>query len=156
MAYFTQTDLENTVDAALVLRLLDDDNDGTVDSAPLAAVQLRVQSEMRGYLGRRYTLSTLEASPPESIRLLACELAVEFCYRRRPELANERGETPWNGRYKEAIRRLGELRDGRFRVDVDGVPETPANVQAYLDTGTDDDYPDGIGNGVFALGFGDF
>lgn len=157
MAYFVQADLTYTIGADLVLRLLDDDNDGTVDAATLAALQDRVRDEFRGYLSRLYDLSELEADPPGSVKMLACELAVEFAYRRRPELANERGETPWTARYKDALRRLAELRDGKWRLDIDGEnPAAPANVGGGVYQGITDDYPDGIGGGIFSTGWGDF
>ena len=155
MAYFTQTDLDRAIGEALVLRLLDDDNDGTVDAGTLADLVADADGEINGYICRLYTYATIAASPPAPLRRLAVDVAIQLAYLRRPEFLNDKGETPWEGRYRRAVAKLAEIRDGKFRLDVDGEPERPANVGADLFTGTDQ-YPDGIGTGVWSSGFGDF
>lgn len=156
MAYFTQTDLENAVGADIVLRLLDDDNDGTADATVLAALQADADAEVNGYLTRLYTVSAVQASPPATVRRIAVDVAIQLAYLRRPSFLNERGETPWEARYKRAVEKLRELAAGKFRLDIDDAPERPANVKsAGAYTGTHDNET-AIGQGVFKDGFGAF
>lgn len=156
MAYCNTTDLERAITAAMVLRLLDDDNDGTVDSAVATDLIADVDAEIDGYVGRNYNLTILKVDVPPTLRRLATDLLAQFAYQRRPEFLNDRGETPWEGRYRRALAKLKELRDGLWRLDIDADPADPANVDGAVYQGTSDTYPDGIGCGVWSEGFGDF
>lgn len=141
MAYFTEDDLNRAVGAALVLRCLDDDNDGTVDAATLAALVADADAEVNGYVTRVYSATTLAASPPPALRRLAVDVGVQLMYLRRPEFIGERGDTPWQGRYDRALKRLAEIAAGKFRLDVDGTPAVPGNVRGaglYTSTGAAD------------------
>ena len=156
MAYCDTTDLERAITAGMVLRLLDDDNDGTVDAAVATDLIADVDAEIDGYVGRSYNLTTLKADVPPTLRRLATDLFAQFAYQRRPELLNDRGETPWEGRYRRALAKLKELRDGLWRLDIDGDPADPANTDGGVYQGPSDTYPDGVGCGIFSSGFGDF
>ena len=154
--YCSQTDVERAIGTALTLRLFDDDNDGTVDSAPMADAIEDATAEIDGHIGRVYNLTTLKANPPPTLRRLASDLVVQSGYLRRPEFLNERGETPWHGRHRAALQRLADLRDGKWRLDIGGEPAHPAQVDGGVYLGPDDDNPTGVGCGVWAEGFGDF
>lgn len=154
--YCNQTDIERAISSALALRLFDDGNDGQVDSSTLDDAIDDAVAEIDGYLGRSYNLTTLKANVPPTVRRIAVDLVVQFGYLRRPEFLNDRGETPWHGRHKAALQRLADLRDGKWRIDIDGVPEHPAQVDGGVYQGPDDTYTDGIGCGIWSHGFGDF
>lgn len=156
MTYCTLSDIERAVTTAMALRLLDDDHDGVADASAVEALLADVDGEIDGYAGRNYDLTTLKANPPAPLRRVAADVAVQFAYQRRPEFFSERGETPWEARYKRALRKLEDLRDGRWRLDVDGAPADPAQVDGGVYYGPSDTYPDGVGCGVFGSGFHDF
>lgn len=158
MAYFDQSDLEMAVGAELVLRLLDDNRDGVVDAGALNQLVEDATAEINGYISHSYPdLARFEANPPRQVRRLSTDVGVQLAYLRRPEFLNERGETPWEGRYKRALEKLREVRDGRFRLDDDGTPDAPTNASSLgVSFGPDDDHPGGVGGGVFSGGFGDF
>ena len=156
MTYCALTDIERAIGAALTLRLLDDDNDGTADSSVVADMLVDVDAEIDGYVGRNYNLTTLKAAVPATVRRVAVDLFIRAAYLRRPEMLNERGETPWEASYKTAVGKLKDLRDGKWRLDIDGVPENPANVDGGVYYGPTDAAPAGVGCGIFGSGFGDF
>jgi phage gp36-like protein len=136
LAYFTQADLENAVGSVLVYRLLDDDGDGSIAAGVVTDIQTRADAIVNGYLSRVYTVSAITASVPSIVKSLAVDVAVELMYRRRPESIDERGNTPWSERYREAMRLLREVGEGKFRLDVNGTPATPVNVRGSVRTGT--------------------
>lgn len=155
MAYLTQTDLNRAIGADLVLRLFDDDNDGTADASTLADVIADADAEVNGYIGRVYSPATLAADPPATLRRLAVDVAVQLAYLRRPESLNDKGETPWEARYRRALAKLDEIRAGKFRLDVDADPARPANVRGaglYSSTGA----VDATDLGFIKDGSGDF
>lgn len=155
MAYFDETDLTRAIGAAMVLRLLDDDNDGSVDASTLADLIEDADAEVNGYVSPMFSVATLTANPPSAIRRLAVDVAVQLAYLRRTEFLNERGETPWQPRYDRAVKRLREISTGAFRLDVNGTPATPSNVRGaglYTSTGPADPTDEGFVKG----GTGDF
>jgi phage gp36-like protein len=156
MTYTSLQDIERAITAAMALRLLDDDHDGIADASVVADLLADVDAEIDGFLGRVYNLALLKAAVPPTVRRIATDLAVQAAYLRRPELLMERGETPWERRYGLSMGRLKDLRDGKIRIDIDGAPEVPANVEGGVYYGPDDEHPDGIGCGFLARGFGDF
>lgn len=155
MAYLTQTDLVRAIGADLVLRLLDDDNDGTADTSTVSDLIADADAEVNGYVGRVYSPTALAADPPATLRRIAVDVAVQLAYLRRPELLNDKGETPWEARYRRALKKLEEIRKGDFRLDVGADPAVPANVRGaglYTSTGAAD-LTDG---GFVKDGSGDF
>ena len=156
MTYCSLTDIERAIGTALALRLLDDDADGVVDASVVADLLDDVDAEINGYIGRNYDLTALAAAVPPTVRRIATDLAIQAAYLRRPELLLERGETPWERRHGAALGKLKELRDGRWRLDIDGAPADPANVDGGAYYGPSDAAPDGVGCGIFSSGFGDF
>lgn len=155
-SYITQADLENAVGADIVLRLLDDNNDGVADATALAFVIDSAESEAEGYIGRVYSVATMRASPPATVRRIVVDLAIQFAYLRRPSFLNDRGETPWESRYKRAVKLLDDIGKGDFRLDIDSEPQAAGNVGCEVLQGPSDDYPDGVGEGTWGEGFGDF
>jgi len=155
MPYATQTDLERAIGVAMVLRLFDDGADGTVDSSTLADALTDADTEINGYVSRVYTVATLVAAPPPMLRRLAVDIAIQLGYLRRPELLNEKGETPWHGRYTRAVAMLGKIGKGEIRLDVNGTPQTPSNVRGaglYTPAGPADPNAEGFAKD----GTGDF
>lgn len=155
MPYCSQTDMERVATAALVLRLCDDDNDGQVDSSAINDIVDDATAEANSYVGRVYSVATVEANPPTILRRKTATIAIQYAYLRRPEFLNERGETPWQKQYADALAWFTKVAKGEVRLDVDNVPAKPANVKGaglYTSTGAADS-EDG---GFVKDGAGDF
>jgi phage gp36-like protein len=153
MDLVSEQDLINAVGEDMVLRLLDDDNDGSCDGSALTSVLEDAEAEVMGYATRLYSVSSLTTNPPSTLRRLAVDVAVHLAYLRKPEFFNDRGETPWEARYKRALQKLREIRDGDFRLDIDDAPEKPANVRAGgVRSGTQANDP--VGEGFVKAGWG--
>lgn len=123
MAFWSQADLEARIGAETVRQILDDNVDGTVDSAPLARLQADSDSYVMGFVRGIYTLSELEADTPNELKRLSLDVAVAYAVDRWPDYVRANGE-----RLLERARRdLVDLRNGVTRLDVDGSPEPAAN-----------------------------
>jgi phage gp36-like protein len=137
MDLLSENDLVNAIGRDMVLRLFDDDNDGTSDGGPLSSVLEDAEAECMGYATRNYSVVQLRDNPPATLRRLAVDVAIHLAYLRKPEFLNDKGETPWEQRYKRALEKLREIAKGAFRLDLDDQPEKPANVRgAGVRTGT--------------------
>jgi hypothetical protein len=147
--YITSSDLTNRLGAATVRRVLDDDADGTADSAPLAALCADASSKVAGYLQGVYELATVAASPPREVIRLTLDVAVAMCAQRHPEVM--RG-LDWVELMKAADRDLAALRKNATALDTDVAPQPASNEggNIFPDPETEDVY-------TFARdGFGDF
>lgn len=153
MAYLTQTDLVNKYGTPLLLRLLDDNIDGTIDPDALTLILEDTDSDINGYLAGNHTIATIAASQPPLARAIALPIALQKCYERKPD-------HPMPEWVEKAATRsytmLERIRKNEIRFDVDGVPQNPANAGVTIVYGSNDTYPDGFGCGTFENGFGDF
>ena len=127
MSYLTIADLENALGSAMVLRLLDDDNDGVADTGPLASVLSDAEGLVNGYVSKQYNMATLlsDAAATAQLRMFARAIAVEFAYRRRSDFYTRDG-TPHTTVYAETLKQLKDVATGTIRIDTNGAPMSPA------------------------------
>lgn len=127
--YLTLADLVAVTSEAQLLRLLDDDDDGAIDAAPLADVLQRAEVFVRGHIGRIYPLVAIlsDAATLAHVRALAAPVAAHYAFQRRTEFTARDG-SPVQGMYSEAVKTLDKVRKGEFRLDSNGVPAVPANT----------------------------
>ncbi|HSV29458.1 MAG TPA: DUF1320 domain-containing protein [Candidatus Omnitrophota bacterium] len=119
MAYITLDDLVARYGEAEMVDIADRDRDGVPDPDVLAAVIGDAERDIDAQLGGRYQVPL--ASVPDLVKRLACQLARYYLHRVQPPEWVRSG-------YSDAMRQLGEIRDGR--VSLDGVAPAPAPVQA--------------------------
>jgi len=82
-AYFDIDDLKGVIDAATIVNLADDDQDGVADAAVLADVYAKVTAEIdAALLAGGYTAPV--ATPGEYLAGLGARLAIGPLYARRP------------------------------------------------------------------------
>lgn len=147
--YITGTDLSNRLGAATYRRLFDDNNDGVVDTAPVAALIADASSKVAGYLQGIYPLATVTATTPHEVMRLTLDVAVAMCVLRYPEvMAGHDGIELM----KAADRDLQALRKNTTSLDTDASPNPQANTggEIFPDPNTEDVY-------TFARdGFGDY
>lgn len=159
-AYLTQSDLESKIGAAVVLRLLDDDDDGVADEAAVDAVLVAAERFVAGHVSLVYPLVAIlaDAATLEHVRSLAIPIAVHYAFQRRTEFTTRDG-TVYQGAYNEAVKVLDKVRTGKFRLDANGSPVTPSNVGGLLTNPVTDEgqaTAAGVALGPFTGGFGDF
>ncbi len=100
MTYFEQTDLENALSAHLVEAAYDDDGDGEVDAAPMAACIAYGTAMCNSFLRNVMTSggSAIElplVDVPDEVKFAAIDFGIYFTVRRRPELLRAiTGEDP--------------------------------------------------------------
>ena len=120
-------DIEAVLGRPTTLRLLDDNADGVADTAVVDDVIRRASNEVKRYLGGSFREEEFSVEVPPDVRDLATEIAIQNAYL-RANLLNERGETPWSGRYKSAVEQLKAINKGDLRIDRDGAHATPAHM----------------------------
>lgn len=155
-AYLTQADLESRISQGMVLRLLDDDNDGVADAAALDATLVAAERFVDGHVSRLYPMATIlaDAATLAHVRSLASAIAVHYAYQRRPEFGTREG-TPYQGPFDEAVKVLDKIRKGEFRLDTNGAPVAPANVGGSL-TEPQQSTIETVCPGFFTSGFGSY
>lgn len=127
--YLTLADLVAVTSEAQLLRLLDDDDDGAIDAAPLADVLQRAEVFVRGHIGRLYPLAAILADEATlaHVRALAAPVATHYAFQRKTDFTTREG-SPVQGMYSEAVKTLDKVRKGEFRLDSNGTPAVPANT----------------------------
>jgi len=123
MPYWFQADLENRISIEVAIQVLDDNNDGVVDTGPLAQIQADCDSFVDGYLRGIYDLPTVKANPPNQVKRISLDYAVAQCAKRRPGYIKH----DWKDLESAARAELSDIRSGRVRLDVVTAPEPAAN-----------------------------
>ena len=123
MAYCTQTDIEQTrIPTATLVDLTDDVGLGVVDTGVVDAAIAEAGELIDAHLRPRYTLP-LAAVPPV-LRGIAADIAAYVLYGRRQDTL----ETPERvaAAYRDAVRRLTDIRDGRLDIGLEETAEAEA------------------------------
>lgn len=130
MGYATAQDVEDALGLREVIALTDRDNVGAVDSTVLARALADADAEIDSYLAGRYTLPLVGAYPV--LTRHACNMARYYL-----SGADVTEVEVVRTRYKDAIRYLESIRDGKTRLAADiagnAAPE-PARIAV---TGSD-------------------
>lgn len=112
MPYATQTDMIDRFGETEVLALADRDQDGVIDASVVATAIERAGDEIDGYLLGRYGLPL--ASVPRLLTSICCDIA-----RYRLCGAEVQETEPIRARYKDAVRMLENVRDGKLSLGLD-------------------------------------
>lgn len=131
MAYLTQTggatpagDLTNALGNPLVLQLFGA-GDGTALAAAITDVITRAESVVDGYLCGVYPVPLTTGT--QVLKTIATDVACYYAYARKPEFFAADGRNPWSKQYDNAMKMLGDLRDGKMRLNLETAP-APATV----------------------------
>lgn len=136
LSIIAQVDLENRMSAAVVGRILDDNNTGVANTAPLAQLLSDGQSRVMGYVRRAYTPLQIQAlllSPPELLKSLCLDACQVYAFERFPTYC--RIEPSMIDRVQ---RDLENVASSRMRIDnADGqtTEPVPANVGGIIESG---------------------
>jgi len=153
MTYIVQADIEARVSAAVLVQILDDNEDGVVDTVPLARLIADSEAYVEGFLRGNYDLAALRAmgtACPSEVKRLCLDVAVSFLWDRFPEYVRADGAALMRRAREDMV----ALRQGVTRLDVIGTPEPAAN-QGGATLSSDPDEPD-VADKVFLDGLGDF
>jgi phage gp36-like protein len=119
MAYATAQDMEDQFGLRELTALTDRDNVGVVDEAVLARALSDADAEIDSYLAGRYPLPLSSSYP-----VLARHAANMARYYLTGAEATE--TEPVRVRYKDAIRYLESIRDGKTRLGAEGAEQVAA------------------------------
>lgn len=130
MAYCTQADIENCVEATLLVELTDDARTGSVNSTVIARAIADADCVINGYLQLTVSLDAIAASVPALVRKLSVDIAIYNLFMRRG--ANFDVAMDWIGeKYKSAIQLLRDIRAGKIDLGVEPLPAaSPSQVAA--------------------------
>lgn len=135
----TQADLEDRVSRAVVVQILDDDNDGTADVNPVLRLLLDAQSYVEGALRTVFKLDDLRAQNPtdnEIVRLIL-DRAEGRTYVRHPEHARFDGHKMLDRNDKEIAAFIARGQRG-----LDNDQHTALNQGGVVTTmATDNNFP---------------
>ena len=128
MAYCTLSDINKLLPQEVLIRLTDDDMSGSVDDDVVTESIDSASDEMDVYLGSRYELPITETV--DILIKLNVDIAIYNLYSRVkdsiPETRNER--------YKNAIRMLEKIADGK--IDIIPKPDPPSSISGSIKTKT--------------------
>ena len=117
MTYILQSDIEASgVSTAQLVQLTDDEKTGEVDTDKVTKAIEDAESEVNGYVGKRYSVPI--APPiPNLVQKLSTDIAVWNLWRRRQR-------APENVRqaYEDAIKTLEKIAAGEIVLDVEALP----------------------------------
>lgn len=130
--YCSLSDIIGAVSVAVAVRYLDDDGDGVPDEQAWRAVQDSVTNVIESHVGRVYTVETLRQAPPPLLRTIAVDLSLHRMGMRRPEFTDQQGRPQYHYQGNLALDTLRDIGAGKVRLDVNGTPETPANVSGSV------------------------
>jgi phage gp36-like protein len=106
MAYSSQTDLENALGVNIVKAIFDDNLDGVVDVAPMAACLAYGDAECNSFLRGTYD-ATFPIDPvPDELKFAAVDFCCAYAARRRPDLTRAMGEAPWTTFREAAVEKM--------------------------------------------------
>lgn len=134
--YFGQTDLEAALSTAVVKAVYDDDHDGVVDTAPMAACIAYggaiCDSFLRGALQSSVGTGAISlplSSVPNEVKFAALDFGIVYTMRRRPDIVKAMNEQPWTVYYEQAVAQMK-----RYAASIQQVP---ASTAQHATTGGD-------------------
>jgi len=112
MPYATQSDMTTLFGEREVIQITDRALLGVIDTAVLADALELASDEIDGYIGGRYALPL--SSSPRLLSRVCCDIA-----RYRLLGADAQETEPARNRYRDAIRLLEQVRDGKMTLGLD-------------------------------------
>lgn len=123
--YFSQTDLENALGVHVVGQIYDDDQDGVVDSGPMAACIAYGNAECNSFL-RNVLMSATGAAitlpltvVPDEVKFAALDFGIAYSIRRKPDVVKAMNEQSWTVFADAAIAKMK-----RYCASMQRVPAT--------------------------------
>lgn len=132
--YVNQRQIENKLSAAVVVRICDDDNSGSVESdedSPLGQLGRDAEAMFEGYCRGTYDLNDLRRVKPNEAVRLVLDCAEFLAAKRFPRAMNR----DWTILEASVRAELKGLRRGDTRFDVVGAPEPASNEGGYVSSG---------------------
>jgi phage gp36-like protein len=121
--YCTLDDLKKKVPEETIVELTDDAGTGAIDQGQVDEAIEAASDEIDLYIGKVAKLPIAQDQIPPMLRSLAAELAVYHLYsRKQRELPEVRKD-----RYKNAVRLLEKVLDGKISIGLEPPPEAPPN-----------------------------
>ncbi len=128
MAYCTLADLIMAIPERNLIQVTDDEGTGLVNEARVTQAIADADDLIDSYLRGKHTVP-LDITPfPTAIRRISVDISIYMLYRRRLEFDTT---DPMTAMYKEAIRFLEGVRDGK---NVIGDPDSSANTGGVFKT----------------------
>lgn len=128
MAYITQTDVEAAIGSIELIKLTDDDGDGSPDTGVVDWLLDAASGDIDSYLGKR--IQTPIGSPPNSVKSLTMVRFHFLAYKRRGFIPDAISND-----WKEAERKLEMI--GKGEIDI-GLPQTTDGaLPTWFETGAD-------------------
>ena len=118
MAYCTQTDILEKLPEAELIALTDDDDLGVVDTARVTRAITDADAEIDGHCGKHAKVP-LDPVPP-LVRKFSVAIAIYNLFQRRHGAPEDRERD-----YKDAVRFLERVADGRATLGVQPPPDPP-------------------------------
>jgi len=128
--YSSQADLENALGTNTVKAIFDDNLDGVVDIAPMAACLDYGTAECDSFLRGNYDVTFPIDPVPNELRFAAVDFCCAYATRRRPDVTRAMGEEAWKTFREAAIEKMK-----RFASALQRLPPTtgtPANVGGHI------------------------
>jgi hypothetical protein len=111
--YFDQDDIEDAISVNTVLAAYDDDQDGEVDTRPMAACIAYGNAECNSFLRNVLMASSSGGAAtlplttvPDEVKFAALDFGIAYTIRRRPDIAKAMGEKPWTDFYDYAVAKM--------------------------------------------------
>lgn len=136
MAYITQAELEGAVGAERLITLLDDDNDGVVDSSSLDAVIARASALTDAWVAPVYTgpFPITQTPVPAMIRELTIQYSEAMLFERKPEVGRTTTDES-RGRWTRADAMGERLQAAVLRITDYAAQAKPSNVGGIVTDG---------------------
>ena len=126
MSYSVEADIIKALPEETIIELTDDEETGDIFSPFVDEAISKADGEIDAYLVNRYT-TPLAAPIPDIIRGISVDISIYYLYKRRVEEIPETRETS----YKNAIRTLRDIRDGKMPLPVTEETEATASDAAF-------------------------
>jgi hypothetical protein len=132
VGYFTQSDLESALSVVVVKAAYDDDHDGAVDAAPIAACIAYGSAMCDSFL--RNVLVSSSGAPlalplstvPDEVKFAALDFGIAYTIRRRPDIVRAMSEQPWTVFYEQAIEQMKRYCASMQRITPTGLAHATA------------------------------
>ncbi len=123
--YSTLTDLKKLIPEETLIQLTDDEDIGVVNQGRIDEAIAQADSEIDGHCGAKYSVPFDPV--PDIVKKFSVDLAIYNLYSRKvEEIPQTRAD-----RYKNAIRQLERISDGKTSIGED--PEPPAHSEGGIE-----------------------
>ena len=141
--YFSQTDLENALSKSIVKGAYDDDHDGIVDTAPMAACiaygNAMCNSFLRNVMTSGGSPITLPlTSVPDEVKFAAIDFGIAYTIRRKPDVVKAMNAEPWTTFFASAVDQMKRYCASEQRMPAEvGTPATAGGALLNPDSDAD-------------------